>query len=134
MDAGIQLGEWQLKFTREDGEIIDMRIALDAGLTLNITEENSVDLTVDLVRQSFIRGRYPRTSRCPRQRRPLCLRPLAGAQLAWNGLKLHPCLGHSTHSAREHFSRPRGASHQLQIPQHRGPLRRMDGCDGRNCG
>lgn len=47
MDAGIQLGEWQLKFTREDGEIIDMRIALDAGLTLNITEENSVDLTVD---------------------------------------------------------------------------------------
>ena len=47
MDAGIQLGEWQLKFTREDGEIIDMRIALDAGLTLSITEENSVDLTVD---------------------------------------------------------------------------------------
>ena len=47
VDAGIQLGEWQLQFTREDEEIIDMRIALDAGLYLNITEENSVDLTVD---------------------------------------------------------------------------------------
>ena len=47
MDAGIQLGEWQLKFTREDGEVIDMRIALDAGLSLHVTDENSVDLTVD---------------------------------------------------------------------------------------
>lgn len=46
-DASIQLGEWQLMFTREDGEVIDMRIALDAGLSLSIDEENSVDLNVD---------------------------------------------------------------------------------------
>lgn len=47
MDALVQLGEWQMLFTREDGERIDMRIGIDAGIELVVDEENKVDIILD---------------------------------------------------------------------------------------
>lgn len=46
MTATLSMGEWQMRFTREDSEIIDFRINLEAGLDVFV-ENGKVKLQVD---------------------------------------------------------------------------------------
>jgi len=46
MTASLAMGEWQMEFTREDGEVIDFRINLEAGLDVYV-ENSKVKLKID---------------------------------------------------------------------------------------
>ena len=46
MTAALAMGEWQMNFTREDGEVIDFRINLEAGIDV-YSENGKIKLDVD---------------------------------------------------------------------------------------